>query len=34
VVRAVKDWKTGNVDQMQLIKTAKFGDTEGLDDLA
>jgi hypothetical protein len=26
VVRALKDWKTGNVDQMQLIKTAKYGE--------
>lgn len=25
VVRAVKDWKTGNVDQMQLIRTGKYG---------
>lgn len=26
VVRALKDWKTGNIDQMQMIRTGKYGE--------
>mmetsp|Transcript_41493 Transcript_41493/g.101803 ORF Transcript_41493/g.101803 Transcript_41493/m.101803 type:complete len:185 (+) Transcript_41493:160-714(+) len=33
VVRAVRDWRTGNVDQMQVIKSANFGDEKGLPDI-